>query len=441
MNTLYWQVPALVTTLILLLGLESCRAITEGPERPAASQPAPTAIATPWANLKKPGTTIAAATQLTTVPATDQALLEQSWAAYRQRFIQADGRVIDWEANERSTSEGQAYAMLRAVIIGDRETFDRTLKWAESNLLRQQDGQKLDNLWAWKWGKDGQGQWDILDRNFASDADIDAITALILASRRWQHRPYLELAQTKLQDLWNLSTATDFQRGAQQRRYLLPGPVEAFQKQAILQLNPSYFAPASFRLFAQVDKSRNWMSLVESSYQVLQQASSLSTTGLPNDWILFDLTTNTPQPLLTPNPGTSEYGFDAYRVWWRLAMDADWFGEPLAKSLLQKHLQPIQQLWRSRQAVPARIDLQGKPLVTYEATSQYGMLYHAFRLVNPSVARQIRQQELDPKYRNGFWDNHSAYYTQNLVWFGLAPSAPLAPLLKPLPTPDTDRLP
>lgn len=431
MINFYWRFPILVSIMVTLIGLESCRAMTKGPEQPASSQPAPISAAPSISSLPKPGSTMVASSRLTMAPLMDEVLLKQSWSSYRQRFIQADGRVIDWEANERSTSEGQAYAMLRAVMLGDRDAFDRVLTWSENNLQRQRDGKQTDSLWAWKWGKDEQGNWSIIDPNFASDADIDAITALILASRRWQHRPYLELAQTKLRDLWNLSTVTDFRLGSQQRRYLLPGPVEAFQKQETIQLNPSYFAPASFRLFAQVDPSRNWMSLVDSSYQVLQQASSLSTTGLPNDWILFDLTTSTPKQLLTPTPGTSEYGFDAYRVWWRLALDADWFDEPLARSLLQKYLKPIQQLWLSNQAVPARIDLQGKPLVTYEATSQYGMLYHAFRLINPTLANQIRQKKLNPKYQNGFWDNNSAYYTQNLVWFGLAPSAPLAALLKP----------
>ncbi len=430
MHPFNWRLPILVAAIVPLIGLEGCRATPPVPESIVSVTPIASVPPAPMPVLRQPTTTIAAA-RFTTGSASDQALLQQSWEAYRQRFIQPDGRVIDWEANERSTSEGQAYALLRAVIIGDRDTFDRTLKWAEINLKRQRNGKPLDSLWAWKWGKNAQATWGIIDPNFASDADIDATTALILASRRWQHRPYLELARTKLRDLWTLSTVADFKLGNQQRRYLLPGPAEAFQRQSQLQLNPSYLAPASFRLFAQVDRSRNWMSLVDSSYQVLQQATVLSQAGLPNDWVLLDLTTDTVQPVLTPNPGTSEYGFDAYRVWWRLAQDADWFGEPLARSLLQQQLQFIRQTWRSRQSIPARIDLQGKPLVDYAATSQYGMLYHAFRLVDPALAKQIRQQKLDPVYRNGFWDNNSAYYTQNMVWFGLAPSAALAPFLKP----------
>lgn len=426
MSKLYWSTPILAIAMLSLLGLESCRALNEPKTIVVVRTPASSPDSTPFLTAN-----VTPAIALTMVPSTDQALLKQSWEAYRQRFIQSDGRVIDLEAGDRSTSEGQAYAMLRAVMIGDRDAFDRTLKWAEENLVRTRAGKKTDSLWSWKWGKSDRGAWGILDANFASDGDIDAITALILASRRWQHRPYLALAQGKLQDLWSLSTITDFRAGTQQRRYLMPGPAAAFQKQSILQLNPSYFAPAAFRLFAQVDAAHNWLSLIDSSYHVLDSASTLSSVGLPNDWVAVDLTTGSLQALTTPNPGTSEYSFDAYRVWWRVATDADWFGEPRARSFLRKHLKPIEKIWRSQQKIPARIDLQGKSTVSYDATSQYGMLYNAFRLIDPLIAKQIRQKKIAPTYKNGFWDNPSAYYTQNLVWLGLAPAAPLAPWLKP----------
>lgn len=397
----------------LMLGLESCQ--------PSQSQPVNSQISSPAPIRTQTATPIAAQPILD-----NRQLLEQSWNAYRQRFIQPDGRVIDREADDRSTSEGQAYAMLRAVMIGDRDVFDRTLQWGENNLKRQSNGKPSDTLWAWKWGRNSQGEWTILDTNFASDADIDAITALILASRRWQHPEYLKLARIKLQDLWQLSVVA-----GEKKRYLLPGDAAAFQKQNMVQLNPSYLAPYAFRLFAQVDPSHDWLSLVASSYQVLQQASTLSTVGLPNDWILLDLKTGAVQPLVQANPGTSQYGFDAYRVWWRVALDAAWFKEPLARSYLKKHLKHPQQLWRSQQKIPAQIDLQGNPTATYEATAQYAMLYTALQLIDPVTAQQIKQQKLIPQYRNGFWDNDSAYYTQNLVWFGLIPTNTVSSLLQP----------
>jgi endoglucanase len=209
-------------------------------------------------------------------------LMAQSWEIYRRRFIQGDGRVIDYEAADRSTSEGQAYAMLRAVLINDPATFALTLNWGENNLQRQVDGKRTDNLWAWKWGRNADGNWGAIDGNFASDSDIDAITALIFASRRWNRPEYLNLAKAKLQDLWNLSTMV----GHQGKLYLLPGPTAAFVPNAsTLYLNPSYFAPYAFRLFAQVDPEHDWLSLVNSSYEVLEKSAPLSAVGLPSDWV------------------------------------------------------------------------------------------------------------------------------------------------------------
>ncbi|MEW5858441.1 MAG: glycosyl hydrolase family 8 [Cyanobacteriota bacterium] len=356
-------------------------------------------------------------------------LLQQSWVAYRQQFIQNDGRVIDREGGDRSTSEGQAYAMLRAFFINDRDTFAKTLNWAENNLQRQTNGKRSDNLWAWKWGRDATGKWGILDRNFASDADVDVITSLILASRAWNRPEYLTLARTKLRDLWMLSTIT-VPSGT---RYLLPGPKEAFQPQpSIIKLNPSYLAPYAFRLFAQVDPAHDWLSLVDSSYQVLENSAQLSAVKLPSDWVILDTETGQFQPLPSSDPLKTQYGFDAYRVWWRVALDAAWFKSPQALQFLRQHMTPLQEQWRTQQKIPAQIDLQGQPIVDYEATSQYAMVYAALRLIDPATAEQILQRKLLPSYKNGIWDNDSAYYAQNLAWLGLmSPTTVTAQLLKP----------
>ena len=346
-------------------------------------------------------------------------LLEQSWDIYRKQFIQADGRVIDYEASDRSTSEGQAYAMLRAVLIDDPTTFALTLKWAENNLRRfSPEGQVIDQLWAWKWGQQKPGKWGAIDKNFASDADIDAITALILAARRWNRPEYIDLARIKLRHLWNYSTVAV--PGG--KRYLLPGPVEAFvPSPSTVYLNPSYFAPYAFRLFAQVDRDRDWMSLVKSSYDALEKSSKVSAVGLPSDWIALDTKTGKFQPMPASSPLQSVYSFDAYRVWWRVAWDAAWFESPEAQRYLNTATKHLQSQLGSSLRLPARINLQGKPTVTYEATSQYAMLYPALSLINPDKAQQMVEKKLLPRYKQGIWDDESAYYTQNLAWIGLLP--------------------
>ncbi len=410
---------SLPSLLFLLLSpaLISCELVTvtptppEEPSEPAPPSPTPIALdPAPAKQQLDPS--------LPTEPSPE--LLAESWNAYRQRFIQEDGRVIDWEAESRSTSESQAYAMLRAVLADDPETFARTLQWAEANLARPTSSQPnaplSDQLWSWNWGKRGD-RWVVLDPNFATDGDIDAATALILAARSWNKPEYLALAKLKIKDVWELSTA---ELGDQ--RYLLPGPQEAFVKAGgdRLQLNPSYFAPYAFRLFATVDPERDWLSLVESSYQVLEGSSELSVQGLPSDWIEITQSGNF-QTITPPSQLISRYSFDAYRVWWRISLDASLFNAPEARRYLTKHLDSFRKDWQQEQRILAQYGLDGAPLANYEATSQYGMLYPAFTLTDPEIAAEMFQFKLLPRYRNGLWDDDSAYYSQNLAWLGLFP--------------------
>ncbi|BBD67085.1 endoglucanase Y [Nostoc commune NIES-4072] len=407
-----WHFPK-VAAIACLIGLSACVSSY------SAANPKTPDEQTPVANVPTEGSSQNPTGLLADLPEStpNRELLAQSWDSYRQRFIQSDGRVIDYEASDRSTSEGQAYALLRAVLINDPTTFALTLNWSENNLQRQVGGKRTDSLWAWKWGRKEDGNWGVIDSNFASDGDIDAITALILASRRWHQPEYLKLAKLKLQDLWNLSTISK----TQGKRYLLPGPVAAFVPNAsTVYLNPSYFAPYAFRIFAQVDPQHDWLSLVDSSYQVLEDSAKLSSVGLPSDWVALNTKTGQYQTLPASSTLKSLYSFDSYRVWWRLSLDAAWFNSPQAQRYLVTSTQHLQKLW-SKQSIPARIDLQGKPLVDYEATSQYAMLYAAMQVVKPAIAQELLVKKILPQYKQGIWGDQSAYYTQNLAWLGLLP--------------------
>ncbi|MEM9805265.1 MAG: glycosyl hydrolase family 8 [Cyanobacteria bacterium P01_D01_bin.56] len=357
-----------------------------------------------------------------------RSFFKTTWENYRDRFIQADGRVIDWENDDqRTTSEGQAYAMLRAIIIDDPDTFDKVLTWGEENLARRgDDGELLDHLWAWKWGPDAAPeeakQWGILDKNFATDADIDAVTALIMAARHWKKPAYLTLAKTKLNDIWEFSTVDIDLSDELSGRYLLPGPLEAFHPSPeTWYLNPSYIAPYAFRLFDQIDNQRDWLELVQTGYRMLEESAQISDIGLPSDWVLLHSDTPHYRPLPATAPIKSLYGFDAYRVWWRVALDLIWFDSAPAGHYINDHLTALLEAWQESEQLPAQIDLSGEPLVDYGATSQYAMVYQAARHLEPELAETIRENTLALTTPNDFWDGDSAYYTQNLAWLGLYP--------------------
>ncbi len=125
---------------------------------------------------------IAASLQLliaSCAPTRPSALLGQTWEGYKHDFILADGRVIDYGRDRQTTSEGQSYAMLRAVWMADRPAFDRVWRWTQVHL--QVRG---DRLFGYLWGPD-DSQGNLLDRSAAADADEDIALALVFAGHRW----------------------------------------------------------------------------------------------------------------------------------------------------------------------------------------------------------------------------------------------------------------
>src|SRR5437879_360685 len=83
-----------------------------------------------------------------------QGVLARTWSTYKGDFIQADGRVIDHQRGEATTSEGQSYALLRAAWMDDRETFERVWSWDAGNLRS-----RGDRLLAYLWGRRPDGGW------------------------------------------------------------------------------------------------------------------------------------------------------------------------------------------------------------------------------------------------------------------------------------------
>ncbi|HZT28587.1 MAG TPA: glycosyl hydrolase family 8 [Bryobacteraceae bacterium] len=332
--------------------------------------------------------------------------LEESWLAYQHRFLQSDGRVIDRRAQDISTSEGQAYAMLRAVWLDDRAAFDKAHTWALNNLNR---GVRKDHLWAWKWGKDADGRWHALDPAFATDADQDAALALILASDVWREPGYLSEARAVLADLWKQAVIR-----VASRCYLLAG--DSLCKGSDCRVNPSYYAPYAYRIFARHDKNHSWDQMAAASYPFLAEVSRLTATHLPPDWVQLDAGSGA---LSLGDDKSSAFSYDAFRTFWRVALDYELNHGPDAAAYLQKNLSWIIRRWTANGSIPAVIGASGAPRAEYQSYEMLAALLPAVSLSNPGVAAAMAGK-LDSIYLKGLWGEDDAYYLQNWAWFGTA---------------------
>jgi endoglucanase len=341
-------------------------------------------------------------------------MLRRSWASYRTHFIQSDGRTMDPLRDMATTSEGQSYSLLQALWLDDRQTFDTVLDWTNRNLRVRGDA-----LFVFLWGEREDGAWTVLDANIASDADQDIALALIFAHRRWGAESYLAQARAILADLWRLSVTE-----AAGRPYLTAGNWASEQERPVL--NPSYLAPYAYRIFAAVDPERPWATLIDTSYDVLfaasgQQLDRGPAVGLPPNWCALDRQS----AAIVPPPAEldTNFGYDAFRTYWRVALDARWYDEPRAIRYSQQS-DFLRRVWQKEGAISSVYSHDGLPVVAREEAVIYGGLIGNMLVAEPVLAEQLYRQKLAAHFTEkdgrAYWDDPRAYYTQNWLWFGVA---------------------
>lgn len=337
-------------------------------------------------------------------------IMRDSWASYRSAFIEG-GRVIDRGAGGKTTSEGQSYAMLRAVFIDDRATFDQVWGWTKANL------QQPNGLLAWLWDKLPSGEYGVTDRGAASDADQDAALALLFASRRWDEPRYADEARQIMCGIW--SDLTVDVRG---QRVLAAG---AWATAGDPVVNPSYLAPYAYRIFAQADPGTPWDELTESSYQILAQIRSDARFGkgsgtVPN-WIALDATTGAIKPAPQFGEYADQFSYDASRTPWRVALDWQWFHDPRAAEALAGMDLPSRAFQRDGK-IAAAYNADGGAASPYESISMYsGAIGQLMFSNSPDLATQVYQQKIARAYHTSpagsYWGEKDNYYDQNWAWF------------------------
>jgi endoglucanase len=193
-------------------------------------------------------------------------------SAFLDRYTAPDGRVIRHDQGGDTVSEGQAYALLLAVASDDRRRFDLVWKWTRTHLQRR------DGLLSWHW------KGHVLDRQPATDADLDATWALTLASGAWGS-PYYRRAAAKIAR-GVLAHETARIAG---KVVLVAGPWAVDGG----VVNPSYFSPRAYAALG-------WKRIAADSRRLLTRLPSP-----PPDWARIDA---------SGVHATQGYGYDAFRA-------------------------------------------------------------------------------------------------------------------------------
>lgn len=192
------------------------------------------------------------------------------WAVYKQRFITAQGRVVDTGNGGISHSEGQGYGMVLALAARDRDGFDRIWGWTRANLLV-----RGDQLAAWRFEPDKRPA--IADMNNATDGDILIAWALAEAAEVWRDPAYLIAARRIAVEIGRKLILRRPAEGA----LLLPG-VSGFGAEDRPDgpvINLSYWVFPAFDRLSRVAPEHDWAGLARNGLVLIAQAQPL-----PADW-------------------------------------------------------------------------------------------------------------------------------------------------------------
>ena len=195
------------------------------------------------------------------------------WDSYTARFLDGQGRVIDHNGQDKTTTEGEAYAMFFALVAGDRSRFDKLLDWTEANLAQ---GDLTVRLPAWSWGKAPDGGWRVLDEHPAADADLWMAYTLCEAGRLWRNPRYEQLGKLMASRVATQEVVLVPGVGTT----LIPGAQGFHPDQQTWFVNPSYMPPPLLAYFAKRNPAQPWGEVLDSLPAILQ-----TNGGFVMDWV------------------------------------------------------------------------------------------------------------------------------------------------------------
>jgi len=320
-----------------------------------------------------------------------------AWQQFKRLYLSEDGRVIDAGTAQRVTvSEGQAYALMFALIGNDPAAFESVLAWTRNNLAA---GDLRRSLPAWKWGRADDGRWRVLDANSASDADLWMVYALDQGARLWHRDTYGETARALSESILREEVALVPGLGST----LLPGP-RGFVTGQTWRLNASYSPIQVLRAIARESGNRLWDQVLESSVRVILASAP---HGFASDWVTFRTQEGFGIDAATRGVGS----YNAIRVYLWAGMLAD--GDPEAV-VLARALAPM------TEAAASHAPAESIDAVTLEAHGEGPPGFTAALL--PTLAREKRTVALEA-YRKEIeaaaLKNDQHYYGDALTLFAL----------------------
>ena len=274
--------------------------------------------------------------------------LRSFYKDWRKRFIKDDAGpglyyvytkdpINENKDTCQSLSEGQGYGMIITVLMAGYDPLAHEIFDGLYNYARAHPSDSSAFLMAWCQRSD----FTSIERDGASDGDLDIAYSLLLAHIQWGDKGKINYFNEAKQ----IILAIEKQEINPLTFSILKGNATESDGTGYFDTRPSDFMPAHFRAFYQVTKDSIWLRVIDKTYayfDFLQKKYSPGIGLLPD---FVESLNKEPWParpkilFIKPYEETlhdGQYYNNACRIPWRIATDYFLYADPRAKIIIDR---------------------------------------------------------------------------------------------------------
>ncbi len=331
---------------------------------------------------------------------TENLILNEFWSYYKIKYLNYIGNVST--KSNITSSKFQSYALLNTLYMNKQNMFNNILNWTYGNMTKTGDASAPHyNLFVSSWGKHANGSYGVINTKSSVNADQNIAYSLILAAYKWRKSYYIIKAKAILNSIWKNETVK-----INNQRYVIAGDWAKNNNSYIL--NPSYLAPYQYRIFAFVDPSHDWSNIVNTSYRVINNCSTLNNKNiyLPVNYCIINNNGRFGESNIS-----TRFALDAYQVLWNAGLDYYLNNSKEAYNYIKKTKFFINQ-WNDSHIIFSQYSINGQIRDYQESLVLYAALIPYFEIHNNKIQKQIYNQKII--FQTNFYGNNMVYFTNNL---------------------------
>ena len=345
--------------------------------------------------------------------------LQEACRGWAERSVRVDGVIfkkdkinlpVYFSNRPSSISEGQSYGMVVAYVLEDQTLFDTIFTANRTKFCRLNSTDPAINTVApdlMGWAYDPLRE-QVDDWNFATDADVYTAYMLYLAHDKWGSaglHNYKAEADKIVAQLKQFNIRTITLNGEANIKVFT---TDIFQQtKDPFEYNPSYSAPAMFRLFATETSDPVWDEVADDSYKVNEKVANDTFRGMEGVGLVPNfcaLTTNGElRDVRQDESRIGKHGADAFRTHGLIEMDRRFNNSSLASAYLANNPAPFfLNEYNNKNNINAEYMYDGTipinedgSLVLYEKTMYNYTAYYSINQLDTAQAALLKTNKLD----------------------------------------------